>query len=205
MENNKEILRINIAQMQDLNYFGCGYCKHQTVKPKSQLKNDFKMTIKSIPVNIYQQLIEKGWKRCGNRFYFANYEKCCCKLYQPRVNINNFKISKEQKKVMKRFRKYLNGEYELNQINKINNINNNIDKNNNKEKIKEEDEILNKLDEILKEFINSNNFLDILIQHIQKEEDINFIYEKLIFAKIKKNNNKKIDCAYSCDLILHIN
>ena len=203
MESNKDILRINIAKMQDCFFAGCGYCKHQKVEPKLKYKNDLKITINSIPVNIYQNLMEKGWKRCGNRFYFGNYEKYCCKLYQPRLNINNFKISKEQKKVMKRFRKYLNGEYELNKINKINNINN-TNKNNIKKEIKQEDEILNKLDEILKEYINSNNFLDILIQHIKKEENINFIYEKIILAKIKKNNNKKMECDYSCDLIFII-
>ena len=120
METNDEIFRINIALMQEQIHLGCGYCKHQLVKPKSRIKQVYKITTKSIPLNIYQSLVEKGWTRCGNRLYKKNYEKSCCKLYQPRVNINNFVISKEQKKIMKRFRKYLYSEYEENKTNKIN-------------------------------------------------------------------------------------
>ena len=126
MEISDEIFRINITQMQDNIHLGCGYCKHQTVKPKSRIKNVYKITTNYIPLYLYQSLVEKGWTRCGNRLYKKNYEKSCCKLYQPRVNINNFKISKEQRKIMKRFRKYLSGEYEENKIDKINNKINNI-------------------------------------------------------------------------------
>ena len=69
MEINDEIFRINITQMQDNILLGCGYCKHQTVKPKSRIKNVYKITTKYIPLNIYQSLVEKGWTRCGNRLY----------------------------------------------------------------------------------------------------------------------------------------
>ena len=133
MEINQEKLRINITQLKELNLFGCGYCKHQSVQIKSRLKNEIMMKIKSIPLDIYQNLVEKGWSKSGTLIYKRNYEKSCCKIYQPRVNINNFKISKEQKKVMKKFRKYLSGEYEQNKFNKLyNNINDNYIKENSK-------------------------------------------------------------------------
>ena len=200
---NQEILRINIAKMQDENRpVGCGYCKHQTVKLKHHNRSQFKFMIKSIPVNILQRMLSKGWGRSGNLIYKKDYQNCCCKLYQPRVNINNFTISKEQKKIMKRFRKYLSGEYELNKINNLINKTNNI--NINKEKEKEEDLIQNKLNDILKEYIVSENFFDILNKYIQNGDDINIIFEKLLSAKIRKNNNKKFDYDYSCDIIFII-
>ena len=203
MEINQEKLRINITQLKELNLFGCGYCKHQSVQIKSRLKNEIMMKIKSIPLDIYQNLIEKGWSKSGTLIYKRNYEKSCCKIYQPRVNINNFKISKEQKKVMKKFRKYLSGEYEQNKFNKLyNNINDNDVKE--KEKPKEEDEIQNKIDAKLREYIMSTNFLNILNKYLKNEDDINLIYEKLIYAKIRKNNNKKFNYDYSCDLIFII-
>ena len=203
MEINQEKLRINITQLKELNLFGCGYCKHQSVQIKSRLKNEIMMKIKSIPLDIYQNLIEKGWSKSGTLIYKRNYEKSCCKIYQPRVNINNFKISKEQKKVMKKFRKYLSGEYEQNKFNKLyNNINDNDVKE--KEKPKEEDEIQNKIDAKLREYIMSTNFLNILNKCLKNEDDINLIYEKLIYAKIRKNNNKKFNYDYSCDLIFII-
>ena len=205
MEINQEKLRINITQLKELNLFGCGYCKHQSVQIKSRLKNEIMMKIKSIPLDIYQNLIEKGWSKSGTLIYKRNYEKSCCKIYQPRVNINNFKISKEQKKVMKKFRKYLSGEYEQNKFNKLyNNINDNYIKEKEKEKPKEEDEIQNKIDAKLREYIMSTNFLNILNKYLKNEDDINLIYEKLIYAKIRKNNNKKFNYDYSCALIFII-
>ena len=201
MENNENKFRINITQIKEYNLFGCGYCKHQSVEVRSKFRNEIVLFTKSIPVDIYQNFIEKGWSKCGIQLYKRNYEKSCCKIYQPRVNINNFKITKEQKKVMKRFRKYLSGEYELNKLNKLNNTiknNNNIKE---PEKIKKEDEIQNIIDGKLREYMTSTNFLDILNRYIQKEEDINLIYEKLLYTKIRKNNNKKFDYDYSCDLI----
>ena len=207
MEINQEKLRINITQLKELNLFGCGYCKHQSVQIKSRLKNEIMMKIKSIPLDIYQNLVEKGWSKSGTLIYKRNYEKSCCKIYQPRVNINNFKISKEQKKVMKKFRKYLSGEYEQNKFNKLyNNINDNYikEKEKEKEKPKEEDEIQNKIDAKLREYIMSTNFLNILNKCLKNEDDINLIYEKLIYTKIRKNNNKKFNYDYSCDLIFII-
>ena len=205
MEINQEKLRINITQLKELNLFGCGYCKHQSVQIKSRLKNEIMMKIKSIPLDIYQNLIEKGWSKSGTLIYKRNYEKSCCKIYQPRININNFKISKEQKKVMKKFRKYLSGEYEQNKFNKLyNNINDNYIKEKEKEKPKEEDEIQNKIDAKLREYIMSTNFLNILNKCLKNEDDINLIYEKLIYTKIRKNNNKKFNYDYSCDLIFII-
>ena len=208
MDLNKEVLRINIAKMIDENVpVGCGYCKHQTVPLKNYNKSQFKFMIKSIPVNILQRMLEKGWGRSGNLMYKKNYQNCCCKLYQPRVNIKNFEISKEQKKVMKRFRKYLSGEYEQNKINnlinKTNNINININNNINIPKEKEDLE-QKKLSDILKGYINSKNLLFILNKYIQDGNDINDIFKKLMDAKIRKNNNKKFEYDYSCDIIFII-
>ena len=59
-------------------------------------------------------MLKDGWRRCSNYVYILNNGISCCTLYPSRLNVENFKISKQQKKVMKRFRKYLNGEYELN-------------------------------------------------------------------------------------------
>ena len=108
---------------------------------------------------------------------------------------------------MKRFRKYLSGEYEENKIDKIKNKINNINisnKNIFKKVSGKEDEIQNKIDEKLKQYISSQNFLNILNKFIQNEDDMDLIYEKLIYSKIRKNNNKKLEYDYSCDLIFII-
>ena len=202
---DEELLYINVAEMfEDNNPAGCGYCKHQTMK-KSLNRHQFKFSVNSIPVIIMQNLMTKGWGKSGNIIYKYTYEKTCCKLYQPRVDINKFQISKEQKKVMKRFRKYLSGEYETNKLNnlinsikEINNYNNNIFKE------KEEDLVQKNIEDKLNEYLVSVNFLNILNKYIQNGNDIDEIYIKICSSKVRKNNNKKFDYDYSCDLIFII-
>ena len=208
MESNEDVLRINIGKIFDENNpSGCGYCKHQTMK-KFHNKNIFKIYLDSIPVDIMQNLLSKGWGRSGDVLYKYNYEKTCCKLYQPRVNINNFKISKEQKKIMKRFRKYLSGEFENDQMIKLNGKMKNIDTNfisNEKEKVKKEEDIIQiNIENKFKEYMITQSFLDIIYKYIQNEDDLNDIYGKILKTKVRKNNNKKLKYDYSCDLIFII-
>ena len=109
---DKSILRINISKMvSDLLPGCCGYCKDPITNLEKRTSYKFRLYPKSIPVDIYEEMHSKGWTRCGGCVYLSNYENTCCKLYQPRININNFQITKEQTKIMKRFRKYLSGEY----------------------------------------------------------------------------------------------
>ena len=64
MEYNSEILRININKMfEDNAPTGCGYCKHQKVFMKNHNKSQFRFPIKSIPVNILQNMLSRGWGR----------------------------------------------------------------------------------------------------------------------------------------------
>jgi len=100
---------------------------------------------------------------------------------------------------MKRFRKYLSGEYEENKVNK--NIKNGI---NASDKNLFKDEVQNKFETKLKVYIKSQNFINILNKFIQNVDDIDLIYEKLINSKIKKNNNKNLEFDYYCDLIFII-
>ena len=125
MIQNKVKLRINLCKMiSDNSPSGCGYCKEKRTNIRPQTSYKYFLYLKSLPVDIYNELTKKGWTRCGDLLYKTNYEKTCCKLYQPRININNFKITKEQKKIMKRFRKFLSGEYEPNKQKKYNLQNN---------------------------------------------------------------------------------
>ena len=101
MESDKKI-RVNLCQMiEDNKPSGCGYCKDRITNIRKQTSYKYRIYLKSISVDILEELIEKGWTRCGNLIYRTSYEKTCCKLYQPRININNFKITNEQKKIMK--------------------------------------------------------------------------------------------------------
>ena len=106
---SKSILPVNLVKFNsDDSGHDCGYCKSKNSS------YSFGMSIESYPVEIYNKMMFDGWRRCGNYVYIPNLDKSCCKLYTCRLNLEKFEINKEQKKVMKRFRKYLSGEYEQN-------------------------------------------------------------------------------------------
>ena len=183
---NNNCLRINLCDMgPDFFPSGCGYCKDPITGKRHQTAYKYRLNLNSIPIDIYEEMIINGWSRCGNLLYKTIYEKTCCKLYQPRVNINNFVISNEQKKIMKRFKKFLSGEYEENKLKNLVNLGN---KN---EKIKMDDDYQIKITQKVKKYIDSKIYVDILNKYIKDKNIIENILNKVNDTKIRRNNNKK--------------
>jgi arginine-tRNA-protein transferase len=58
-------------------------------------------------IDDWERLLNLGFTRSGNYFYFRDTHKSCCDIYQYRVDISKFKMSSSQKKVMRRFYRYL--------------------------------------------------------------------------------------------------
>lgn len=46
--------------------------------------------------------MERGWRRCGTYYYKIDMQKTCCKTWIHRLDTNNFKIKKDQKKTVKK-------------------------------------------------------------------------------------------------------
>lgn len=55
----------------------------------------------------YQALIDRGWRRSGKYCYKPSMSTTCCPSYTIRCDASAFKISKSQKKVIKRMNRYL--------------------------------------------------------------------------------------------------
>ena len=194
---NNNILRVNLCQMiEDNRPSGCGYCKDKITNIRKQTSYKYRLILKSIPVDIYEEMFEKGWTRCGDIVYLTIYEKTCCKLYQPRLNINNFKLNNEQKKIMKRFKKFISGEYEQNKLK--------IEEKNKNPKIKIEDSFQNSIYLKVRNYCCSQNFVEIIQKFIDKENDLVLILNKVNDVKVRRNTNKKFNFNYSCDLIFII-
>ena len=188
MENN--FLKINLCKMYlDFLPRKCGYCK----LPNCVM---YGLSLDYIPIDIYEEMYFKGWTRCGDFFYKTTYERTCCKLYQPRVNINDFKISKEQKKVMKRFRKYLSGEYEENKLKQKEN----------KIKDKNEDKYKFEISQKIKDYINSKLYLKILKKYMKEvnEDQLELFFNKIKESKVRRITNKNYNSDYSYDFIFII-
>jgi arginine-tRNA-protein transferase len=110
MENNndsKAKMNIFYAGINDTPQ-SCGYCKVDGKKNKTSYKWGFAAS--EMPADLYENLMFLGWRRCGDYYYKNDLNKSCCKLYSMRLDVDRFKINKNQKKVMKNFRKYLTGQ-----------------------------------------------------------------------------------------------
>lgn len=79
----------------------CGYCK----SPNSNYSHG--MWAHTISTTNYERLINVGWRRSGSYLYKPMNEKVCCPMYTIRNRTTVVEVSRSQRKVLKRFRKYL--------------------------------------------------------------------------------------------------
>ncbi|XP_046610401.1 arginyl-tRNA--protein transferase 1 isoform X4 [Neodiprion virginianus] len=86
----------------------CGYCK----SPDTNCSHG--MWAYTLKVQDYQDLIDRGWRRSGNYCYKPIMDQTCCPMYTIKCEALEFKISKSQKKLMKRMSKFLKGELKKN-------------------------------------------------------------------------------------------
>ena len=198
MDVNSSILPLNILCLNPDNEGSeCGYCN------KEGSSYSFGMIVDSYPVDIYERMMKDGWRRCGKYVYIPNLEKSCCKLYTHRLNVEDFQINKEQKKVMKRFRKYLSGEYEQNLEKNKKSEDKKVDIKDEKKGGVGEDKILEKIEKILIDYIKQEKYFDIISKYVNSI-DKNILLQKLAQTHARKNTNKKFKFDYSIDFIFII-
>ncbi|KAK9719464.1 Arginine-tRNA-protein transferase, C terminus [Popillia japonica] len=82
----------------------CGYCKSENGSIS------YGMWADSMTVNDYQNLIDRGWRRSGRYCYKPIMNEICCPQYTIRCNALNFKMSKSQKKIIKKINRFLKDE-----------------------------------------------------------------------------------------------
>ncbi|XP_046752563.1 arginyl-tRNA--protein transferase 1 isoform X1 [Diprion similis] len=86
----------------------CGYCK----SPDTNCSHG--MWAYTLKVQDYQDLINRGWRRSGNYCYKPIMDQTCCPMYTIKCEALGFKISKSQKKLLKKMSKFLKGELKRN-------------------------------------------------------------------------------------------
>jgi hypothetical protein len=94
----------------------------ETIEKTDLLKYSTGFVSTKMSVCDLEKMQNSGFVRCGTYFYQQNMSKSCCENWQYLVNINEFKMSASQKKVMRRFHRYLNhgdihGDYDLVDVN----------------------------------------------------------------------------------------
>ncbi|KAA8499106.1 Arginyl-tRNA--protein transferase 2 [Porphyridium purpureum] len=78
----------------------CNYCGEN-------LHRTFGMWAYRLSAHEYQMLIDKGWRRSGQYIYRPHNRNACCQQFVIRMRLDSFRISKAQKKTLKRWRALL--------------------------------------------------------------------------------------------------
>eukprot|EP00898_Chlorokybus_atmophyticus_P000170 jgi/Chlat1/1153/Chrsp112S01612 len=84
----------------------CGYCGGRS----SSVAHG--MAAQALTVEDYQGLIDRGWRRSGTWLYKPDLKVTCCRQYAIRLPVTEFSTSKEQRRVINRLNKYLEGTWQ---------------------------------------------------------------------------------------------
>ncbi|XP_069950223.1 arginyl-tRNA--protein transferase 1 isoform X6 [Cherax quadricarinatus] len=90
-----------VEYMRDHSGYKCGYCKSDNTNFSHG------MWAHRMAVGDYQDLIDRGWRRSGKYCYKPTMDRTCCPMYTIKCDTLEFKLSKSQKKILKRIHRYL--------------------------------------------------------------------------------------------------
>ncbi|XP_022227635.2 arginyl-tRNA--protein transferase 1 isoform X2 [Drosophila obscura] len=87
-------------------YFGsqsgkCGYCTGTNCS-KSNGMHAYRLDCQD-----YQDLIDRGWRRCGNYCYKLKNKDTCCPCYTIKCDALEFKLTKSNKRILRRMNRFL--------------------------------------------------------------------------------------------------
>ncbi|KAJ8113381.1 hypothetical protein OPT61_g4476 [Boeremia exigua] len=89
----------------------CGYCKDASSgqrRPNSRASYYF--SSKSLSVDVYQSLVDRGWRRSGTIFYKPDVLRHCCPHYTIRLPAAELKLSKDQRRTVNKWNDFVLGE-----------------------------------------------------------------------------------------------
>ncbi|GFQ02512.1 arginyl-tRNA--protein transferase 1 [Phtheirospermum japonicum] len=92
----------------------CGYCKSGA---RTSISHG--LWAHSLTVDDYQALLDRGWRRSGCFLYKPDMEKTCCPSYTIRLKASDFVPSKEQGRVSRRMKRFLDGTLDAKETDKL--------------------------------------------------------------------------------------
>ncbi|PSN61196.1 arginine-tRNA-protein transferase 1 [Corynespora cassiicola Philippines] len=90
---------------------GCGYCKDGSTgrrTPKSRAS--YYASSKSLTVDVYQGLVDRGWRRSGTILYKPDVLRHCCPHYTIRLPAADFVPAKEHRRAINRWNAHVLGD-----------------------------------------------------------------------------------------------
>ncbi|KDQ64886.1 hypothetical protein JAAARDRAFT_241032 [Jaapia argillacea MUCL 33604] len=85
----------------------CGYCGPPG--GRSATKSSFKtsLTPSQLSCEVYQKMIDRGWRRSGSYCYKPDLKRSCCPQYTIKLDALDFKPSKSQRKLINRWNRFV--------------------------------------------------------------------------------------------------
>ncbi|KAM0335258.1 hypothetical protein ACHAQA_000302 [Verticillium albo-atrum] len=104
---------------EELSYLGpigytnsssCGYCGSGTKGDKGKTKRySYYASAASLTPELYQDLLDRYWRRSGSLLYRPNQRQSCCPHYTIRQDAAAFKPSRDQRQAVNRFNRHVIG------------------------------------------------------------------------------------------------
>ncbi|KAF2858157.1 arginine-tRNA-protein transferase 1 [Piedraia hortae CBS 480.64] len=97
----------------------CGYCKEEGSSqrtPKSRTSYFLEST--SLDPDVYQALLDRGWRRSGPYLYLPDLIRSCCPHYAIRIPVAEFKPRRDQRQALHRWNRFILGDKYLNEMKK---------------------------------------------------------------------------------------
>ncbi len=67
----------------------------------------------------YQALVNRGWRRSGHIYYKPDLTRSCCPHYTIRLDAEDFKASKNQRRAINRWNRYVLGTNYMSKVSKL--------------------------------------------------------------------------------------
>ncbi|KAF2866165.1 arginine-tRNA-protein transferase [Massariosphaeria phaeospora] len=100
----------------------CGYCKDASSgrrNPNSHSGSSYYIKSKSLTVEVYQGLVDRGWRRSGTILYKPDVLRHCCPHYTIRLPADCFTPGKEHRQAINRWNKFVLGEQYIREAAKL--------------------------------------------------------------------------------------
>ncbi|KAF2263244.1 arginine-tRNA-protein transferase 1 [Lojkania enalia] len=89
----------------------CGYCKDaSTGRRTPNSRASYYLSSNTLSVDVYQALVDRGWRRSGTVFYKPDVLRHCCPHYTIRLPVAEFKASREHRHAINKWNRYVLGD-----------------------------------------------------------------------------------------------
>jgi len=98
-----DTIQVNLQSVHGYLKCRCAYCYNSRGFTQAGFK------VNCLPLEIYHEMINRGWSRFGNYYCKIDVAQSCCKVFPLRVDVTKFQMRQSQKRSLRKWNKFLAG------------------------------------------------------------------------------------------------